>query len=178
MPWHIDHEWLNAVYSGKINGRCSGKSLAHATYILGIIEVNPHLENFIITGKNFDHLRHFQLTLQRVMIEMEIPFLLRNLSPWTICGKPVGFYPYGNLVERSRGLKECLIYDSNDLHDKYFTPRYFDTMISHEHIVYMKMKERVRIMLEEDRRKAGIRTGNNHLHQYHVPQKSQYTPFS
>lgn len=178
IPWVIDRNWLDDVYSGKKYGRQSGKSVAHATYILGVIEVNPEIDSVIITGKNFDHMRHFQMTLQRVMDEMEVPYTFRRLTPWTIAGRKVGFYPYGNVADKAEGQGNCLIYDSNDFMNTFFEPRMCDIYTIHDHLYHMKQMERLQARQAERSRQAQIQSDSNRRHQCRVQPKLRYTPSS
>jgi len=108
---------------------------------------------------------------------MEVPFTIRKLSPWTVCDRPVDFFPYGNVIEKSKGRNQCLIYDSNDSFTNYFQPVFCDNLGIDEHVEQVRRQEQVKTMLEE-RRQLETQTDNSHHPQYRVPQIRRHTPSS
>lgn len=136
----IDH--LHKVYQDKVWGRQSGKSVAYATFILGVLEVNPQCNYYHITGPSEAFLNHFQMQFKRVVEIMEIPYRLIRRDSWVIDGACVKFFSYANIVEKCRGV-DCIIFDVNDVHRSFFDPCLYDIETIAHHINHMKQLARL-----------------------------------
>lgn len=132
----LDLDYLQKVYDNNVYGRQIGKSVAHATFLLGLLEVN-NAPFFIVTGPNYDFLNHFRLLLEQVANLMGVPIKCKSSNEMIIANHHVKFIPHQSVVQRSRG-SDCIIYDCTDIHSEWFEPCYMDHLTIDEHIDYIK----------------------------------------